>query len=47
MDVMRSYGEIEVTRSGAVAMALEAKRLRLQPPVPTKAAGSKVEEPVV
>jgi acetolactate synthase-1/3 small subunit len=38
VDVMRSYGEIEVTRSGAVAIGLEAKKLRLQPPVPTKAA---------
>jgi acetolactate synthase-1/3 small subunit len=36
IDVMRSYGEIEVTRSGAVAIALEARKLRLQPPVPTK-----------
>ena len=43
---MRSYGEIDVTRSGALAIALEAKRLRLQPPVPTKAGGAKVEEPV-
>ena len=41
IDVMRSYGEIEVTRSGAVAIALEAKKLRLQPPVPTKARSSK------
>ena len=38
IDVMRSYGEIEVTRSGAVAVSLEAKKLRLQPPVPTKTA---------
>lgn len=38
IDVMRSYGEIEVTRSGMVAMSLEARKLRLQPPVPTKAA---------
>src|SRR5436190_8184898 len=36
IDVMRSYGEIEVTRSGALAIALETKRLKLQPPVPTK-----------
>jgi len=35
--VMRSYGEIEVIRSGAVAMSLEAKKLRLQPPVATPA----------
>jgi acetolactate synthase-1/3 small subunit len=36
IDVMRSYGEIEVTRSGMVAMSLEARKLKLQPPVPTK-----------
>jgi acetolactate synthase I/III small subunit len=34
IDVMRSYGEIEVTRSGAVAVSLETKKLRLSPPVP-------------
>ena len=34
IQVMRSYGEIEVIRSGALAMSLEAKKLRLQPPVP-------------
>jgi len=45
VDVMRSYGEIEVTRSGLLAIALEAKRLKLQPPVPTKG-GNKVEETV-
>ena len=38
IDVMRSYGSIEVIRSGAVAMSLEPKKLKLQPPVPTKAA---------
>jgi acetolactate synthase-1/3 small subunit len=46
VDVMRSYGEIEVTRSGSLAIGLEAKRLKLQPPVPTRA-GSKVEETTV
>lgn len=35
IDVMRSYGEIEVTRSGAVAVSLDAKKLRLNPPVAT------------
>src|ERR1017187_10013738 len=35
VDVMGSYGEIEVTRSGALAIALESKKLRLQPPVST------------
>src|ERR1019366_1327670 len=34
IDLMRSYGEIEVTRSGTVVVALEAKKLRLSPPVP-------------
>lgn len=33
LDVMRSYGDIEVTRSGALAISLEAKKLRLAPPV--------------
>lgn len=42
VDVMRSYGEIETTRSGVVAMSLELKKLRLQPPVPTR--GAKLEE---
>src|ERR1700751_3047044 len=34
--VMQSYGEIDVTRSGSLAIALETKKLRLQPPVPTR-----------
>jgi len=34
IDVMRSYGEIEVTRSGMVAVSLEVKKLRLSPPIP-------------
>ena len=46
IDVMQSYGEIEVTRSGAVAIALESRKPRLQPPVPTKH-GAKVEEKVL
>src|SRR5213082_990615 len=33
IDVMRSYGEIEATRSGMVAVSLEVKKLRLAPPV--------------
>ena len=47
IDVMGSYGEIDVTRSGALAIALEAKRLRLQPPVPTRIGGSKATEETV
>jgi acetolactate synthase I/III small subunit len=42
VDVMRGYGEIEVIRSGVVAMSLEQRKLKLQPPVPTK--GSRLEE---
>jgi len=34
IDVMRSYGEIEATRSGIVAVSLDSKKLRLAPPVP-------------
>jgi acetolactate synthase-1/3 small subunit len=45
IDVMRSYGEIEVTRSGVVAMSLDSRKLRLQPPVPTRNA-AKIEEKV-
>jgi len=33
IEVMKSYGEIEVTRSGMVAVSLEAKKLKLAPPV--------------
>src|ERR1700690_4157401 len=46
ISVMRSYGEIDVTRSGARAIALDAKKRRLQPPVPTRG-GNKVEEKVI
>lgn len=42
INVMRSYGEIEVTRSGMVSVSLEAKKLRLAPPVPR--GGKEVEE---
>ena len=33
VDVMQSYGDIDVTRSGLVAVSLEAKKLKLAPPV--------------
>lgn len=32
VDIMRNYGEIEVTRSGMVAVPLEPKRLKLSKP---------------
>ena len=38
VDLMRSYGEIDITRSGIVSMSLENKKLRLSPPVPMGAA---------
>ncbi|HEX4229160.1 MAG TPA: acetolactate synthase small subunit [Bryobacteraceae bacterium] len=41
IEVMRSYGESEVTRSGAVSVSLDNKKLRLSPPVPR---GAAVEE---
>ena len=44
MDIMRSYGEIEVTRSGMVSMSLDNKKLRLSPPVPRGAAPEEVLE---
>ena len=44
IDIMRSYGEIEVTRSGMVAVSLESKKLRLAPPVPTSGCVREKEE---
>lgn len=38
IDVMSSYGEIEVIRSGVVSMSLENRKLRLSAPVPCGAA---------
>jgi len=46
IDVMRSYGEIEATRSGTVAVSLEAKKLRLAPPVPKITPNEKLDEKV-
>jgi acetolactate synthase-1/3 small subunit len=43
IEVMRSYGEIETTRSGVVAVSLDPRKLKLQPPIFTKVA---IEEPV-
>jgi acetolactate synthase-1/3 small subunit len=44
IDVMRSYGEIDITRSGVVSMSLDNKKLRLSPPVPRGAAPEEVLE---
>jgi acetolactate synthase-1/3 small subunit len=47
LDVMRSYGEIETTRSGVAAMSLETKKLRLQAPVLTRAARNDLTDGVL
>ena len=44
IDVMRSYGDIDVTRSGTVAVSLEAKKLRLSPPVPKTTQAEELNE---
>lgn len=43
IDVMRAYGDIEVTRGGMVAVSLEPRKLRLAPPIPTGAEGSIID----
>ncbi|HLH05036.1 MAG TPA: acetolactate synthase small subunit [Bryobacteraceae bacterium] len=44
IDVMRSYGEIEITRSGVVSMSLDNRKLKLSPPIPRGAAPEEVLE---
>ena len=44
IEVMRSYGESEVTRSGVVSVSLDNKRLRLSPPVPRGTAAEEALE---
>jgi acetolactate synthase-1/3 small subunit len=44
IDVMRSYAEIEVTRSGILSVSLDSRKLRLSPPVPVGAAQEEVLE---
>jgi acetolactate synthase I/III small subunit len=46
IEVMRSYGDIEATRSGTVAVSLEAKKLRLAPPIPKVTPHEKLDEKV-
>lgn len=43
IDVMQSYADIEITRSGAIAVSLESRKLRLQPPIPTRASAAREE----
>ncbi len=44
IDIMRSYGEFEIARSGVVAMSLKPKKLKLSPPVPTRAEAARLNE---
>jgi acetolactate synthase I/III small subunit len=44
IDVMKTYGDIEVTRSGILSMSLDPKKLRLSPPIPRGAAQEEVLE---
>jgi acetolactate synthase-1/3 small subunit len=44
IDLMRSYGETEATRSGVVSMSLDNKKLRLSPPIARGAAPEEVLE---
>jgi acetolactate synthase-1/3 small subunit len=46
IDVMKSYGDIEVTRSGIISMSLDNRKLRLSPPVPVGAAQEEILETV-
>ena len=43
IDVMTTYGDIEVTRSGIVSMPLDNRKLRLSPPLPLGAAEETLE----
>lgn len=45
IDVMSTYGDIEVTRSGIVSMPVDSRRLRLSPPLPLGAAAEEALEP--
>ncbi|MGH9632240.1 MAG: acetolactate synthase small subunit [Bryobacteraceae bacterium] len=44
INVMKSYGDIQVTRSGMVAVSLDMKKLRLSPPVPTGADAANLDK---
>jgi hypothetical protein len=37
---MKTFGDIDVTRSGIVAVSMESRKLRLAPPVRTGANGA-------
>ncbi len=44
IDAMRTFGDIDVTRSGIVSVSMEARKLRLAPPIPAGAAAGRTED---
>lgn len=44
IEIMRSYGEFDATRSGRVAMSLEGKKPRLAPPVPAGSGAGRLKQ---
>ncbi len=44
IDVVSTYGEVDVTRSGIVSIPLDNRKLRLAPPLPLGAATEEVPE---
>ncbi|HXG33360.1 MAG TPA: acetolactate synthase small subunit [Bryobacteraceae bacterium] len=44
IDIMRSYGEFDVARSGVVALSLKPRRPHLSPPVPAPGEAEGTEE---
>jgi len=40
IDAMKTFGDIDVTRSGIVAVSMESRKLRLAPPVQAGAIGA-------
>lgn len=47
VNVMASYGELQATRSGLIAVSLEMKKLKLSGPVPTGPEANGLEKDVV
>ncbi len=44
IDAMRAFGNVDVTRSGIVAVSMESRKVRLAPPVQAGAAANGTEE---
>jgi acetolactate synthase-1/3 small subunit len=43
IDAMQAFGEVDVTRSGIVAVSMESRKIRLAPPVRAAAGGGDAE----